>query len=109
MMVPMIISVTGVVSTVLPLIGLVIAVLLLITRARGSFRVTGIIGAALLVLSMISGYGYQWLIDPRLAGSDDDTTISILSIQTVVTSILTGAGLILLTYAIIAAGRVQKA
>jgi len=109
MMTPMSIPTAQIVSTVLPVLGFIVAVVLLVRGARGSFRVTGIIGAALLLLGMISGFVYRWLIDPILSGRTDDTVISILAIQSVVGGILTGAGLLLLSHAVIAAGRVQKA
>lgn len=109
MMVPMAVPVAQILSTVVPVLGFVVALVLLIKGARGSFRVTGIIGAALLTLGMISGFVYRWVVDPILTGRDDATVISVLAVQSVVGSVLTGAGLILFSYAIIAAGRVQKA
>lgn len=109
MLVPMMIPAAQIVSIVLPALGFVLAVVLLIKGARGSFRVTGIIGAALLLLGMISKFVYRWLVDPALSGRTNDTVISIIAIESVAESILIGAGLILFSYAIIAAGRVQKA
>jgi len=109
MIVPMAVPVAQILSTVLPVVGFVVAVVLLIKGARGSFRVTGIIGAALLMLGMISGFIYRWVIDPILTGRDDATVVSVLAVQSVVGSVVTGAGVILLSHAIVAAGRVQKA
>lgn len=110
MIAPLMIPTAQIVSMVLPAVGFVLAVVLLSKRARGSFRVTGIIGAALLLLSMISGIVYTWLIDPIVVvGRRNETVLSVLAIEPVVASILTGAGVILFSYAIVAAGRVQKA
>lgn len=58
---------------------------------------------------MISRFVYRWLIDPVLTGRTNEVVISVVAIQSVTGSILTGAGLIVLSGAVIAAGRVQKA
>lgn len=51
MIAPMSIPVAQIVSTVLPVAGFVVALVLLIKGARRGFRVAGIIGAALLMLA----------------------------------------------------------
>ncbi|MBO0810978.1 MAG: hypothetical protein J2P23_02910 [Microlunatus sp.] len=97
-----------VVSLVLALVGVAVALVLLITGARGRSRVTGIIGSVLLLLSMISGLAYRAILDPMLGHVDDDTVIKVLAAQSLSGGVLTGAGLVLLTYAIIVANRLPK-
>jgi|GEM_PF-6035435 hypothetical protein len=96
------------VMIVLVLAGLLAAIVLLITGTRGRCRVSGVIGAVLLLLSLLSGVAYRQFVDPRLGRISDAALITILAGQTVLESILSGVGLLLLTYAVIVANRLPK-
>ncbi|QGN32659.1 hypothetical protein [Microlunatus sp. Gsoil 973] len=93
---------------VLVLAGLLVAVWLLITGTRGRCRVAGIVGTVLLLLSLLSGVAYRRFLDPHLGRMSDAELITILAGQTVLESVLTSAGLLLLTYAIIIANRLPR-
>lgn len=94
--------ITQIVAVALSAVGVAVALVLLLTGARGRRRVAGVTGAVLMLLGTLSGWAYQWVLGPMLGQVSDDTLVAVLSAETVIGSVLTAAGLILLTYAITA-------
>jgi hypothetical protein len=88
--------------------GLVVAVALLITGARGTSRVLAIVGAFLLLLGVLTRFAYQWMVERYLGRVDDATIVTILAADTAAGGILTGAGLLLISSAVAVASRLPK-
>ncbi len=88
--------------------GAVVTLWLLIRSARGRSRLLGVIGTVLILLGVLSRFGYQWMVERFLGRVDDSTIISILAADTAAGGVLTGAGLLVVTRAIIDAGSQPK-
>lgn len=101
-------AVPQVISMALSLAGGVVALVLLITKARGRSRVTGVVGAALILVGTLSGLAYLWLLTPHAGQLSDETLVGILAARTVIGSVLIGAGVVLLSCAIVVATRSPK-
>jgi membrane-bound metal-dependent hydrolase YbcI (DUF457 family) len=84
--------------------GLVVALLLLIKRAHGQPRVLGIIGTVLILLGVLARFAFQWGARSFLGEGDNDPILSILAVDVVAGGVLIGAGLLLVTRAIVVAG-----
>lgn len=97
-----------VISAALSLAGVVVALVLLITKAGGRSRITGVVGAALILLGNLSGLVYVWLLAPNAGQLSDEALVGIVAARTVVGSVLIGAGVILLSCAIVVATRSPK-
>jgi hypothetical protein len=90
-------------------LGVVVAVWLLAAGIHGRAKVTGIIGSAFLLLGVLNRYAYQLVLSRVLVGADDDTVLKTLAAQTVTGSLLTGIGILFLTYALVVASRLPRA
>lgn len=97
-----------VISVALSLVGVVVALVLLITKARGRSRVTAIIGSVLIVLGTLSGLVYLWVLAPNAGQLSDQALVGILAARAVIASVLIGTGVILFGCAIIVASRPKK-
>lgn len=97
-----------VIAMALSLAGGVVALVLLITKARGRSRVTGVVGAALILVGTLSGLAYRWLLTPHAGQLSDETLVGILAARTVIGSVLIGSGVVLLSCAIVVATRLPK-
>lgn len=101
-------AVPQVIAMALSVAGGVVALVLLITKARGRSRVTGVVGAALVLVGTLSGLAYLWLLTPHAGQLSDQTLVGILAARTVIGSVLIGAGVVLLSCAIVVAARSPK-
>lgn len=99
---------TVIVAIAISVAGVVAALWLLIKGAHGRPRVLGIIGTVLILLGLLSRFAYQWMVDRFLGRADDATIVSILAADTAAGGVLTGAGLLLVTGAVVAASRLPK-
>jgi hypothetical protein len=97
-------AVSQIVAVAIAVAGVVVALWLLIKSARGQPRVLGIIGTALILLGVLARFAFQWIAEWFLGEADNDATVSILAADTVAGGVLTGAGLLLVTRAIVVAG-----
>ncbi|QGN33920.1 hypothetical protein [Microlunatus sp. Gsoil 973] len=97
-----------IVAVAVAAVGLLAAAVLLIRSAAGLPRVLGIIGAVLILLGVVTRFAYQWLVERFLGRVEDSTIVTILAVDTAAGGILTGAGLLLVSAAIAAAGRQPK-
>jgi hypothetical protein len=97
-------AVSQIVAVAIAVAGVVVALWLLIKSARGQPRVLGIIGTALILLGVLARFAFQWTAEWFLGQVDNDAIISILAADTMVGGVLTGAGLLLVTRAIVVAG-----
>lgn len=86
-------------------VGLIAALWLLISGARGTSRVLGILGVVLLSLGVFSRFAYQWLAQRYLGAVDDATIITALAVEIAVGGLLLGIGLLLVMRAVVVAGR----
>ena len=64
--------------------------------------------SALIFLGVLSRFTYQWMAERFLGRVDTETIVSILAVEVAAGGVLTGAGLLLLTRAIVVAGRMPK-
>ena len=96
-------GVSQIVAVAIAVAGVVVALLLLIKSARGQPRVLGIIGTTLIVLGMLARFAFQWMAERFFGQGDNDRIVSILAADTVLGAVLTGAGLLLVTRAIVVA------
>lgn len=101
-------TVSQIVAVAISVAGVVVALWLLIKSARGGPRVLGIIGTVLILLGVLCRFAYQWMVERFLGKIDDATFVSILAAVTAAGGVLTGAGLLLMTRAIVVAGRLPK-
>lgn len=86
--------------------GLVVALWLLIRRATGGRgRVPAAIGVVMILLGMLGRLAYQSMAERLLGRFDDATVVSALAAEIAIGGLLTGAGLLLIARAIVAAGR----
>lgn len=99
---------TAIVAIAISVAGLVAALWLLIKGAGGRPRVLGIIGTVLILLGLLSRFAFQWMVDRFLGRADDAKLVSILAADTAAGGVLTGAGLLLVTSAIVVASRLPK-
>ena len=84
--------------------GVLVAAGLLIKGARGQPRVLGITGTVAILLGLLGRFAFQWMAE-RFAGQGiDDTVVSILAADVVLSAVLTGAGVLLMTRAFVVAG-----
>lgn len=97
-----------IVAVAISVVGVVAALWLLIKGAHGRPRVLGIIGAVLILLGLLSRFAFQWMVDRFLGRADDAEIVSILAAETAAGGVLTGAGLLLITGAIVVANRLPK-
>jgi hypothetical protein len=96
--------VSQVVAVAIAIAGVVVAAALLIKSARGQPRVLGIIGTVAILLGLLGRFAFQWMAE-RFAGRGfNDTTVSILAADAVLSALLTGAGVLLMTRAFVVAG-----
>ena len=96
--------VSQVVAVATAIAGVVIAAALLITSARGRPRVLGIIGTVCILLGLLGRFAFQWMGE-RFAGRGfNDRIVSILAADAVLSAVLTGAGLLLVSRAFVVAG-----
>jgi hypothetical protein len=84
--------------------GAAVALWLLIRSAHGRPRLLGIVGTALILLGALSRVAFHWMVERFLGSVGDSTIISALAATNVVGGVLTGAGLLLATRAIVVAG-----
>jgi hypothetical protein len=84
--------------------GVVVALWLLIKSARGQALVLGIIGTVLMLLGVLAQFAFQWMADWLFGRIRTDTLVAILAADAVGGAVLTGAGLLLTTRAIVVAG-----
>lgn len=84
---------------------LVVAVVLLIRGTRGAPRVAGIVGTALLVLSLLNAQLTQWFLDLLPQDASDDQLFNLLAARITIGGLVIGAGIVLCTYAILGADR----
>ena len=89
-------------------VGAVIALWVLIKSSRGTPRVLAIIATVLILLGVLGGYAYQWMVERFFGRVDDDKIVSILAADTAIGGLLIGVGLILLVRAIVVANRMPK-
>lgn len=101
-------AVSQIVAVAIAVVGMVVALWLLIKSCRGRPRVLGVIGTVLILLGVLSRFAYQWTVDRFLGRVDDATIVSVLAAETAVGGVLTGAGLLVVTGAIVAAARLPK-
>lgn len=101
-------AVSQVMAVAISIAGLVVALWLLAKGARGSSRVLGVIGTALIFSGVLSRFAYQWMVERFLGRVDNEMIVSILAVEIAVGGVLTGAGLLLVTRAIVVAGRMPK-
>ena len=85
--------------------GLAVALWVLVRSARGQVRVLGITGVVLILLGVVGRYAIQWIAEGFLGEFDNDVTVSLLAADIVAASVLTGAGLLLVTRAMVVASR----
>jgi hypothetical protein len=104
----MIMPVSQIVAVALCLVGVATAIALLITGVRGRPRVTAIVGSVLMLLGTLTTLTYRSVLDPLVEQVSDSMLILILAMQMVGGSVVIGAGAVLLTCALIVAGRPPK-
>jgi TctA family transporter len=97
-------AVSQIAAVTIAVSGVVAALWLLIKSSRGQPRVLGVIGTALILLGLLARFAYQWIAERLLGRVDTETVVSVLAALTVAGGTLTGAGLLLLTRAIVVAG-----
>ena len=96
--------VSQIVAVAMAIAGVVVALLLLIKGARGRPLVLGIIGTVAILLGLLGRFAFQWLAE-RFAGRGfNDTIVSILAADAVLSALLTGGGLLVMTRAFVVAG-----
>jgi hypothetical protein len=91
---------TLVIALLLCCAGLAFAIVLLVRKSVGAGRVTGIIGAALLTISICSDLGYSWVFDRFFSQADEARLIGLFVGRTIIAGVLGGVGLVLLAYTI---------
>lgn len=89
-----------VVAVVLSCLGLAAAIAILARKTIRAGRVTGIIGAVLITIAVISDLSYSWVFGQFLAKVSETRLIYLLAGRTMASSVLAGIGLILLAYTI---------
>ena len=89
----------------LALLGTAAALWVLVRGARGQARVLGIIGAAFTALGVLARDAIQWIAEGLLGELDSDVLVSFLAADIVAAGVLTGAGLLLVTRAMVVASR----
>lgn len=97
-----------IVAVALSVAGAVVALWLLFRSASGRCRVLGAIGTVLILLGLLSRIAFQWMVDRFVGKVDDATIISILAADTLAGGVLIGAGVLLVTGAVVVASRLPK-
>ena len=87
------------------LLGTVAALWVLVRSARGQARVLGLIGVAFTALGVLARDAIQWMAEGLLGQVDSDVVVSLLAADIVAAGVLTGAGLLLVTRAMVVASR----
>lgn len=72
---------------------------------RGRIWVLEAIGSLLILLGVVARFAFQWISQTYLGQADTESVINVLTRLTVVGGLLTGAGLVLVTRAVVLAGR----
>ena len=96
--------VSQIVAVAIAIAGVVVALWLLVKGARGKPRVLGIIGTISILSGLLGRFAFQWMAERLLGRGFNDTTVSILAADAVLSAVLTGAGLLLVTRAFVVAG-----
>ena len=96
--------VSQIVAVATAIAGVVVALWLLITSARGRPRVLGIIGTVCILLGLIGRFAFQWMAEGFSGQGFNDRVVSILAADAVLSAVLTGAGVILMSRAFVVAG-----
>jgi len=97
-------AVSQIVAVAIAVAGLVLALWLLIKGARGRPRTLGVIGTILILLGLLARFAFQWMAERLLGRGFNDTVVSLLAADSVLSGVLTGAGLLLVTRAFVVAG-----
>jgi hypothetical protein len=87
------------------LLGTVAALWVLVRSARGQARVLGLTGVAFIALGVLARDAIQWMAEGLLGQVDSDVVVSLLAADIVAAGVLTGAGLLLVTRAMVVASR----
>ena len=96
--------VSQIAAVAIAIAGVVVALWLLIKGARGQPRVLGIIGTVAILLGLLGRFAFQWMAERFSARGFNDETVSILAADAVLSALLTGAGVLLITRAFVVAG-----
>lgn len=97
-------AISQIAAVAIAVAGSVVALCVLIASARGQSRVLGIIATALILLGVLARFGFQWMAERLVDSMTNDALVSILVADTVAGAVLTGAGVLLATRAIVVAG-----
>lgn len=97
-----------IVAVAVSVAGAIVALWLLFRSAGGRCRVLGVIGTVLILLGLLSRIAFQWMVDRFVGQVDDATIISILAADTLAGGVLIGAGVLLVTRAVVVASRLPK-